>query len=110
MPKKLTGPLNLSRIPKECITTNRNGDKILWLDVIKKKMVDGYGNSHTISIWDRNARTTVYLADLKEQEFGSREAQAQQAGADKAFRTPKETPAQPADSQPKGGEDLPFNC
>lgn len=108
MPKKLTGSFNLSRIPKECIVTNRNGDKCVWLDITKKKMADGYGNTYTISIWDRNARTTVYLADLKEQEFGSREAQAQQAGADKAFRAPKETPAQPA--EPKGGDDLPFNC
>lgn len=115
MATKLTGSFNLSRIPKGCITTKANGDKVIFIDVLQRKLVDAYGNTHTITVYDRNERKAVYLADLKPQEFGSKEAADQKASAENAYRKaePKaETPA-PAKEEAKPAEsgddsDLPF--
>ena len=112
MATKLTGALNLSRIPKECITTKANGDKVIWIDVLERKLADAYGNTHTITVYDRNERKAVYLADLKPQEFGSKEAAAQQAGAANAYRKAEPTPAKEEvkSEQPKADDsDLPFS-
>ena len=112
MATKLTGALNLSRIPKECITTKANGDKVIWIDVLERKLADGYGNTHTITVYDRNEKKAVYLADLKPQEFGSKEAAAQQAGASKSYRKAEPTPAPAPAEEAKPAEnadDLPFS-
>lgn len=70
--EKLHGMLNLSRIPKELITKNKNGEPCIWIDVIENKGgVDQYGNTHAVTIYDKQARKGVYIANLKKQEFGS---------------------------------------
>ena len=94
MAKKLTGLLNLSKIPKELIGQTKKGEKCLFVDIIPNRNgADDYGNTHTITLYNKNTKQTIYLGNLKEVEFGK-------SGA--------ATPAgQPASSE-EDDMDLPF--
>ena len=94
MAKKLTGLLNLSKIPKELIGQTKKGEKCLFVDIIPNRNgADEYGNTHTITLYNKNTKKTIYLGNLKEVEFGK-------SGA--------ATPAgQPASSE-EDNSDLPF--
>ena len=96
MATKLRGMLNLSKIDKNLITTNQRGEKVLWVDILEKKNApDQYGNTHTVTLYNKDTRTTIYLGDFKPQEFGN------------AASAPAPAPA-PQDDSEKEGEDLPF--
>ena len=94
MAKKLTGLLNLSKIPKELIGQTKKGDKCVYIDIVPNRNgADDYGNTHTITLYNKNTKQTIYLGNLREVEFGK-------SGA--------ATPAgQPASSEVDDG-DLPF--
>ena len=94
MATKLTGLLNLSKIPKELIGQTKKGEKGIFVDIIPNRNgADEYGNTHTITLYNKNTKQTIYLGNLKEVEFGK-------SGA--------ATPAgQPAPSVEDDG-DLPF--
>lgn len=71
MATKLHGVLNLSRINKNFITINSKGEKIIYIDVVPNKGgEDQYGNTHALTMFDRDAGRSIYLANLKPQEFG----------------------------------------
>ena len=71
MAKKLTGLLNLSKIPKELIGQTKKGEKCLFVDIIPNRNgADNYGNTHAITLYDKNTKQTIYLGNLKEVEFG----------------------------------------
>ena len=93
MAKKLNGMLNLSKIPKEIIGQTKKGEKCIYINIVPKyNGADDYGNTHAITLYNKNTKQTIYLGNLKEVEFG-------ESGA--------ATPAgQPATSEED--EDLPF--
>ena len=99
MATKLHGLINLSKIDKSLITTNQRGEKVLWVDMVPRRAgADQYGNTHTITIYNKEARQTIYLGDLRPQEFGSGAAAPAPAA-----------PAAPAHKEPgDDNEDLPF--
>lgn len=71
MAQKLNGRLNLSKIPKELIQTSQNGDRFLYVDIVPNRNgADQYGNTHSISVYDKQNRKPIYLGNLKPQEFG----------------------------------------
>ena len=71
MATKLTGLLNLSKIPKELIGQTKKGEKCLFVDIIPNRNgADDYGNTHTITLYNKNTKQTIYLGNLKEVEFG----------------------------------------
>ena len=71
MPKKLTGLLNLSKIDKSLIGTTKKGAKCIFIDIVPiKGGQDEYGNTHNITLYNKNTRETTYLGKLKTQEFG----------------------------------------
>ena len=71
MAKKLTGLLNLSKIPKELIGQTKKGSKCIYIDIVPNRNgADDYGNTHTITLYDKNTKQTIYLGNLKEVEFG----------------------------------------
>ena len=71
MAKKLTGLLNLSKIPKELIGQTKKGEQCLFVDIIPNRNgADEYGNTHTITLYNKNTKQTIYLGNLKTQEFG----------------------------------------
>ena len=77
MAKKLTGLLNLSKIPKELIGQTKKGEKCLFVDIIPNRNgADNYGNTHAITLYDKNTKQTIYLGNLKEVEFGKSGAAA----------------------------------
>ena len=71
MAKKLTGLLNLSKIPKELIGQTKKGGKCIYIDIVPNRNgADDYGNTHTITLYNKNTKQTIYLGNLKEVEFG----------------------------------------
>ena len=77
MAKKLTGLLNLSKIPKELIGQTKKGSKCIYVDIIPNRNgADEYGNTHTITLYNKNTKQTIYLGNLKEVEFGKSGATA----------------------------------
>lgn len=71
MGSKLHGMLNLSRIPKELIVENKNGEKVVWVDILENlNGADQYGNTHSVSVYDKEQKKAVYLGNLRPQEFG----------------------------------------
>lgn len=71
MPKKLTGMLRLSRILKSAIRETERGEKFVWVDIVPLKQPDQYGNTHTLTMYDKENNKTIYLADLRTKEFGA---------------------------------------
>ena len=72
MPKKLTGLLNLSKIDKSLIGMTKKGNKCIFIDIVPiKGGQDEYGNTHSITLYNKNTRETIYLGKLKTQEFGA---------------------------------------
>ena len=71
MAQKLNGRLNLSKIPKELIQTANDGTKFCYVDIVPNRNgADQYGNTHSISVYDKQNRKPIYLGNLKPQEFG----------------------------------------
>ena len=71
MAKKLNGRLYLSKIPKELVLGDYNGRKYIYVDIVPSRNgVDNYGNTHAITLYDKNTKQTIYLGNLKEVEFG----------------------------------------
>ena len=96
MNKFLTGGINLSKIPKEAITTDKNGNKWLNITVWLNENPDQYGNSGSIQInqtkEQRDAKDPkVYIGNLKapekkqEQVFVSGSTVAQDYNSDLPF-------------------------
>lgn len=109
----LHGALNLSRIPKELIFTNKAGEKIVYIDVTERRSPGKYGETHSVTIYDKNSKQKIYIADLKPQEFGAAPAPQAPASAN-SYRqpaapapAPAPTPA-PAPANAPEGDDLPF--
>ena len=73
MAQKLTGLINLSRIPKELITKNKNNESTIWVDIVPNRNgADQYGNTHSIQLYDKANRKAIYLGNLKTEEFGKK--------------------------------------
>lgn len=73
MAVKLTGLVNLSRIPKSLITKNKNNESTIWVDIVPNKNgADQYGNTHSIQLYDKEAKQVIYLGNVKPQEFGGK--------------------------------------
>ena len=73
MAQKLTGLINLSRIPKELITKNKNNESTIWVDIVPNRNgADQYGNTHSIQLYDKANRKAIYLGNLKPEEFGKK--------------------------------------
>ena len=77
MAKKITGLINLSKIPKELIGQTKKKDKCIYIDIVPNRNgADDYGNTHTITLYNKNTKQTIYLGNLKEVEFGESGAAA----------------------------------
>lgn len=94
MAKKLNGRLYLSKIPKELVLVDNNGRKYIYVDIVPNRNgADDYGNTHTITLYNKNTKQTIYLGNLREVEFGK-------SGA--------ATPPEPPVSSAEDDRDLPF--
>ena len=72
MARKLNGRLYLSKIPKELVLGDDKGRKYIYVDIVPNRNgADEYGNTHSITLYNKNTRETIYLGNLKTQEFGA---------------------------------------
>ena len=63
----------MSKIPKELITKNKNGESTIWVDIVPNRNgADQYGNTHSIQLYDKANRKAIYLGNLKTEEFGKK--------------------------------------
>lgn len=77
MAKILHGSINLTKLTNECkafVTKNKKGESILWLDVIELKTPSQYGDTHAIGVYNKETKSTIYLGNLREKEFGATSA------------------------------------
>ena len=92
MAKKLNGRLYLSKIPKELVLGDDKGRKYIYVDIVPNRNgADNYGNTHAITLYNKNTKQTIYLGNLKEVEFGKSGAATSQNA-----------------SAPADGDDLPW--
>lgn len=71
MATKLTGLLNLTKIPKNLIGETKKGEKCIFIDVTPNRNgADEYGNTHAVTLYNKETGATIYLGNLKPKEFG----------------------------------------
>ena len=71
MGKKLHGMINLNRIPNELKSKNSKGDEVIWVDIMKLREPDKYGNTHSVAIYDKANKKAVYIGNVAETTFGN---------------------------------------
>lgn len=104
----LYGSICLSDIPKELITTGRNGKKYLNVEVRQRREPSAYGNTHYIKascrVQDRREGVNYFIGDLKPSRF--------QDGVQDAQPAQTFTPLPPLSQRPQQPEpedvELPF--
>lgn len=98
----LFGSICLSDIPKELITTAKNGKKYINIEVKLMRQPSQYGHTHTVKASvkknERKEGVNYYIGNLKVSKFGS-DSEAQETTA---------VEQAPAFSAPNDPNDLPF--
>lgn len=85
MAKKLNGMMNLSKIPKDLIGQTKKGEKCIFVDIVPRKGgADEYGNTHSIQLYNKDTKETIYLGNLKTVEFGQKAESAPASPAPQA--------------------------
>lgn len=75
--------INLSKIDKSLITKNNKGESVVWVDILSViNGPDQYGNTHTMTMYNKDTKATTYLGNFRPQEFGKAAGQAPSAGQD----------------------------
>ena len=72
MSNRLKGFLRLSAIPKNLIQTTKSGAKGVYISVSELKEKGKFGETHTITIWDKDAKKAVYICEPKTDEWEDR--------------------------------------
>lgn len=72
----LHGYINLSKIDKNLISTNKNGDKILWVDLYTYDTPDNYGNTACLATYEPRTRQKTYLANFRPKELNKASSEA----------------------------------
>jgi hypothetical protein len=73
---RLKGFLRLSRIPKNLVQIAKNGEKGIYISVSERKEKGQYGDTHTITIWDAENKKAIYIADLRPDDYESKNSPA----------------------------------
>lgn len=94
----LTGRLQLSKIPADIIRYDNNGNAFVWVDVAERREPSQYGDTHYVSIYDKEHNQKIYLGDLRPRDIGG--ATADNSARPSAF--PPQRPAAPAPSPEPG--------
>lgn len=85
----------LNKIPKDKIIrdTDSQGNPrtYIWVELLERREPGKYGETHSLQFYNRDTRETIYLADLKPQEFGTA-APASPASVDEAAQDKDDLP------------------
>lgn len=103
----LYGSICLSDIPKELITTSKNGKKYLNIEVNKLQKPSPYGATHAVKMsvkkGERKEGVNYYIGNLKPSKFGNDSAETSPQVAPAAA-----VPQTVVDDAPIDDDDLPF--
>lgn len=82
MSTNFNGSICLTDIPKECITTGKNGKKYLNIYVNERQQPSQYGHTHYIKVAQPKdvtlpEGTKLFIGDLKESSFSQQSQQTQ---------------------------------
>jgi len=103
MAQLLTGRLVLSKIPADLVQHNDKGEAYIWIDVAERQTPGQFGDTHNVSVYDKQARQKIYLADLRPRDFGGG---SDNPARPSAYPAPAPAPMpSPLDPQP---DDLPY--
>lgn len=72
MSNRLKGFLRLSAIPKELVQTTKSGTKGVYISISELREKGKFGDTHTMTIWDKDAKKAIYICDLKPDEWEDR--------------------------------------
>lgn len=110
MATNLYGSICLSDIPRELITTSKNGKKYLNIEVNQLQKPSPYGATHAVKMSvkraDRKDGVNYYIGNLKPSKFGNEETTTAGAAAP-APEAVSERPTAVADVA-CNDDDLPF--
>lgn len=104
----LYGSICLSDIPKELITTSKNGKKYLNIEVNELRQPSQYGATHAVKMSVKKAErkdgVNYYIGNLKPSKFGNDNAETTANGA----ATVAAVPPAVVDDALTSDDDLPF--
>lgn len=104
----LYGSICLSDIPKELITTSKNGKRYLNIEVNELRQPSQYGATHAVKVSvkkaERKEGVNYYIGNLKPSKFGNNSAESTAAVATPAVAVPPAV----VDDAPITDDDLPF--
>ena len=72
MATKLSGYLSLSKIDKSRVKVFADGGKGIFINILQRKEPSEKGYTHYITMYDAQNGETIYLGNLKEEEFGAK--------------------------------------
>lgn len=72
MSNRLKGFLRLSAIPKNLVQTTKSGVKGVYISVSELREKGKFGETHTITIWDKDAKKAVFICNLKPDDWEDR--------------------------------------
>ena len=61
--------IDVDKIPKERIWTGKNGARKLFATLGERKEVGQYGETHTLYLWDKDAKEKTYIGSGKVKEW-----------------------------------------
>lgn len=107
-----TGVINLSKIPKELIKKNRNGESIIYADFSERRSPSLYGDTHYLKVYDSTNRQQIYIGDFRPSNFNRTAPEAPAAAAAPApapSPAPMPSPASDPNSLELQEGDLPWD-
>ena len=98
----LFGSICLSDIPKELITTAKNGKKYLNIEIKQMRQPSQFGHTHTVKASvkrdERKEGVNYYIGNLKLSKYGNDGEAQETQGATPAVQAPEyDTPNNPND-------------
>lgn len=72
MSNRLKGFLRLSAIPKNLVQTTKSGAKGVYVSIAELREPGKFGETHTMTIWDKEAKKAIYICDLKPDDWEDR--------------------------------------
>lgn len=106
----LYGSICLSDIPKELITTSKNGKKYLNIEVNELRQPSQYGATHAVKMSvkkaDRKEGVNYYIGNLKPSKFGNEDAATTATVTTSSDAV--DVPPAAVNDTPTNDDDLPF--
>ena len=109
--EKIRITIDTAKLPAGATFRGQNGHTYIQVDLLPRLGgADDYGNTHSVSCWDKDAHERVYVGKGKTETLPSSQAGTQQAAQQaRPAPAPAPVPAQaPAPATDDTEDDLPF--